>query len=155
MNKAFATAACLQGFRCGMLAVLLVALLSQGTKAFAGDCIESNMPEVIHELSSNILDGNYGDFFDNLSKPTIVGGQLDYSADDISLLTSAFPNGFSDCFVMLDRSQNPSHQQVLIAFFGKGFGLFLYLEAFRPNDTWEIWDYRLSTSFEEVRALLN
>ena len=155
MIEVLVTAAFLQGLKRSVLAVSLVTLLSLGTKTFANDCLESNMPEVVHNLSSKILDGNYDDFFHTLSQPTIVGGQLEYNADDISALRSAFPNGFSDCFTMLDGSRNPSHKQVLIAFYGKGFGLFLYLEAFRPKNMWEIWDYRLSTSFTETRALLD
>lgn len=155
MIEAFARAVCLQRLKRSTPAVLIFALLSLGTESFAKDCNESKMPEVVHELSSRILDGNYDAFFQTVSKPTIVGGQLDYDADDISILESAFPNGFSDCFTMLDGSRNSNHQQVLIAFFGSSFGLFLYLEAFRPKDTWEIWDYQLSTSFAEIRPLLD
>ncbi|WP_296939231.1 hypothetical protein [uncultured Marivita sp.] len=155
MITSLSKAAWLEAFKRGMPSALLIALLSLGTKAFAGDCVENEMPDVLRDVSSKILGGDYDTFFDLLSKPTIVGGQIDYTDDEISVLKSAFPNGFSDCFTMLSGSRNSNHQQFLISFYGDDFGLFLYLEAFRPKEAWEIWDYRLSTSFSETRALMN
>lgn len=143
------------GFNAKLSTGLFAAMLALGSQGQAGGCQDNEKPQVFRDLATEILNGDYETFFHEISTPTIVGSRLEYTEKDVSTLSSAFPNGFSDCFAMLDASLNENHSQELTAFFGDGYGLFLYLEAFQLNNTWEIWDYRLSTSFSEVRALID